>query len=78
MDGRGAAGAAWDAGTAAGAPSAPVGDGAGAGGSSSARLRLRGRRAELHAENPAYPPIVPDPSELAVLGKVVEVHRFLE
>jgi len=42
------------------------------------RLRVRGRRVELHAENPAYAPIVPDPAETAVLGKVVEVHRFLE
>lgn len=42
------------------------------------RLRLRGRRMELHAENPAYPPIVPAPESMAILGKVVEVRRRLE
>jgi len=42
------------------------------------RLRLRGGRAELHPENPAFPVIVPPAGELAVLGKVVEVRRFLE
>ena len=42
------------------------------------RLRLRGKRIELVAENPAYAPIVPDPSELKLLGKVIEVRRRLE
>jgi repressor LexA len=46
------------------------------------RLRLRGRRIELHAENPAYAPIVPDPgaesAPVTILGKVVEVRRRLE
>lgn len=42
------------------------------------RLRLRGERVELHAENPAFAPIVPEPGRLSLLGKVVEVRRMLE
>jgi repressor LexA len=42
------------------------------------RLRLRGRRVELHPDNPAFEPIVPDPREVTLLGKVVEVRRRLE
>jgi repressor LexA len=42
------------------------------------RLYLRRKRVELHAENPDFEPIVPDPRELTLLGKVVEVHRRLE
>ena len=42
------------------------------------RLRVRGERVELHAENPAFEPIVPDPKQLSILGKVVEVRRYLE
>lgn len=42
------------------------------------RLRFRGRRVELHPENPDYEPIVPDPRELKLLGKVIEVRRSLE
>jgi repressor LexA len=42
------------------------------------RLRLRGKRVELVAENPAFEPIVPDPRELKLLGKVIEVRRRLE
>jgi len=42
------------------------------------RLRYRGKRVELHAENPAYEPIVPDPRQLTLLGKVIEVRRFLD
>jgi len=42
------------------------------------RLRLRGRRAELHPENPAYEVLVPGPDEMTVLGKVIEVRRHLE
>ena len=41
-------------------------------------LRVRGKRVELHAENPAFEPIVPDPRQLSILGKVVEVRRYLE
>ena len=40
------------------------------------RLRLRGRRIQLHPENPAFSPITPE--ECRILGKVVEVRRFLE
>ena len=42
------------------------------------RLRIRRNRVELHPENPAFEPIIPDPSELALLGKVIEVRRYLE
>jgi repressor LexA len=42
------------------------------------RLRLHGRRVELHPENSRYRPILPDPRELEILGKVIEVRRRLE
>jgi repressor LexA len=42
------------------------------------RLRLRGKRIELHPHNPDYEPIVPDPAEVTLLGKVVEVRRRLD
>ena len=43
------------------------------------RLRIVNGRPELHAENPAYAPIVPgSPDELSLLGKVIEVRRYLE
>jgi repressor LexA len=42
------------------------------------RLRIRRKRIELHPDNPAFEPIVPDPDELTLLGKVIEVRRYLE
>jgi repressor LexA len=42
------------------------------------RFVVRRGRVELHPENPDFDPIVPDPRDLAVLGKVVEVRRSLE
>jgi repressor LexA len=42
------------------------------------RLHLRGRHVELHPENPAFDPIVPDPSEFRLLGRVVEIRRYLD
>ena len=43
------------------------------------RLRRVGRRVELHPENPAYKPIVPTPEDrLRILGKVVEIRRYLD
>jgi repressor LexA len=42
------------------------------------RLRIRRNRVELHPENPAFEPIIPDPGELTLLGKVIEVRRYLE
>ncbi len=40
------------------------------------RLRLGGGRVELHAENPAFAPIVIAPdTEIRILGRVVEVRR---
>ena len=42
------------------------------------RLRFKRGRAELHPENPAYAPIVPEPASMRVIGKVVEVRRRLE
>lgn len=38
-------------------------------------FRRRRGRVELHPANPAYPPIVPPPDQLAILGKVVELRR---
>lgn len=42
------------------------------------RLRLNDGRIELHAENPEFPPIIPLPGELLILGKVIEIRRYLE
>jgi repressor LexA len=42
------------------------------------RLRLRRNKIELHPENPAFDPIIPDPQECTILGKVIEVRRYLE
>ena len=41
-------------------------------------LRLSRDGIELHAENPDFEPIVPRPEECTILGKVVEVRRYLE
>ena len=42
------------------------------------RLRIRGKRAELHPENPHFEPLVPGPDEMTLLGKVIEVRRSME
>ena len=42
------------------------------------RLRLRKGRVELHPENPAFDVIAPDPEEVTLLGKVIEVRRQLD
>ncbi|RMD84698.1 MAG: transcriptional repressor LexA [Candidatus Dadabacteria bacterium] len=42
------------------------------------RLRRRGRRVELRPENPAFDTIVVAAEEVTILGKVIEVHRYLE
>jgi repressor LexA len=42
------------------------------------RLWRRGRRIELRAENPRYAPIVPSSGEFSLLGKVIEVRRYLD
>lgn len=42
------------------------------------RFWRQGRRVELWPENPAYEPIRPEPAELDLLGKVIEVRRFLD
>ena len=41
------------------------------------RLRIRKSRVELHPENPAYDPIVPPPDAVNLLGKVIEVRRYI-
>jgi len=39
----------------------------------------RGRyRVELHPENPEFDPICPAPEEVTILGKVIELRRFLD
>ena len=40
-------------------------------------LRRVNRRVELHPANPGYAPIVPDPHEFLLLGKVIEIRRTL-
>ncbi|UCF93442.1 MAG: repressor LexA [Desulfobacterales bacterium] len=42
------------------------------------RLRIRRNRVELHPENPDFEPIIPNTTELTLLGKVIEVRRYLE
>lgn len=42
------------------------------------RLRLRRRQIELVPENPAFEPIVVKPNDLVLLGKVIEVRRYLD
>jgi len=42
------------------------------------RLRIRRNRIELHPENPDYEVILPDPAQFSLLGKVVELRRYLE
>ena len=42
------------------------------------RVRLHGRRIELHAENPEFPPIIPRSGEVQILGKVIEIRRYFE
>jgi repressor LexA len=39
------------------------------------RLAIRHGRVELQAENPDFPPVTPDPRDLRILGRVVEVRR---
>ncbi|MFT4570776.1 MAG: repressor LexA [Hyphomicrobiaceae bacterium] len=41
-------------------------------------LRRRGRRIELHPANPDFEPIIPNPNDIEILGKVVEIRRYLE
>jgi repressor LexA len=41
------------------------------------KLRLKRGRPELHPANPRYKPIIPDPERLEILGRVVEVRRYL-
>ena len=40
-------------------------------------LEKRRGRVVLQPENPSFPTIMPDPNELSLLGKVVEVRRYL-
>lgn len=42
------------------------------------RLRRKRGRLELHPENPDFEPIIPQPDAVTILGKVVEVRRYLE
>ena len=42
------------------------------------RLRIINNRIELHPENPDFEPIIPDTAELMIIGKVIEVRRYLE
>ncbi len=41
------------------------------------RFGVRGNRIELRPENPNYETISPPPEELKLLGKVIEVRRYL-
>jgi repressor LexA len=42
------------------------------------RFHVKRGRIELHPANDAYAPIVPEPGDVKILGKVVEVRRVLE
>jgi repressor LexA len=39
------------------------------------RFAVRNGKVELHPENPDFEPVVPDPRDLRILGRVVEVRR---
>ena len=41
-------------------------------------LRTRRGKIVLQPENPAFDPIVLDPDEVKILGKVIEVRRYLD
>ncbi len=40
-------------------------------------LRRNGKRVQLCPENPAFSPIIPPPDRLTILGKVIEIRRYL-
>lgn len=42
------------------------------------RLKLHDDRIELHPANALFDPIIPIPSQVRILGKVIEVRRYLE
>lgn len=42
------------------------------------RLHITKDTIELRPENPDFEPIVPDPAEVVILGKVIEVRRYIE
>jgi repressor LexA len=42
------------------------------------RLRIRKNRVELHPENPDFQPIIPETEDFRLLGKVIEVRRYME
>ncbi|MBN2490809.1 MAG: repressor LexA [Planctomycetes bacterium] len=42
------------------------------------RLRIHRRRLELHPENPDFAAIVPAREEVQILGKVIELRRYLD
>ncbi|MCP4199953.1 MAG: repressor LexA [Proteobacteria bacterium] len=42
------------------------------------RLRTKKGRIELHPENARFDPIIPDGDKLIILGRVIEVRRYLE
>ena len=41
-------------------------------------LKIRQKQLELHPANPNFKPIVPFPGHCSIIGKVIEVRRFLE
>ncbi len=41
------------------------------------RLHIRKNRVELRPENPVYDPIVPPPDAVNLLGRVIEVRRYI-
>lgn len=41
------------------------------------RLRLRRRRVELHPANPSFDVIIPREHDIKILGKVIEIRRYL-
>ena len=41
-------------------------------------LRFENGTIILQPENPDFEPIIPDPSQLVILGKVVEIRRYIE
>jgi len=42
------------------------------------RLSIRKNKVELHPDNPDFPILSPDPRDVRILGKVIQVRRYLE
>lgn len=42
------------------------------------RFKIKNNRIELHPENSEFSPIIPDAEKLQILGKVIEIRRYID